>query len=59
MTQKQEIKELIINKTKTSTAECLAQEHAAWYASHFAKVVELVYRDAFVHGFKHGREDTG
>jgi hypothetical protein len=30
----------------------LAEEHAHW----FAMVVKAIYRDAFIHGFKHGEE---
>lgn len=33
-----------------------AEEHAEWYANHFKKIVKLVYKDAFNHGMKHGRD---
>ena len=35
--------------------ELMAEKHGEWYARHFAKIVKIVYRDAFIHGFKHGK----
>ena len=35
-----------------------AKAHAAWYAKHFMKIVEIVYEDAFNHGLKHGKEEA-
>lgn len=34
--------------------EGLAEEHADWYSETFAKFVRRVYKDAFIHGYKHG-----
>ena len=34
-----------------------AQNHAEWYAKHFSKIVLSVYKDAFIHGYKHAREE--
>jgi hypothetical protein len=39
-------------RVKTSDAERLAQEHWKW----FSKVIERVYIDAFIHGWKHAKE---
>jgi hypothetical protein len=33
-------------------AEKIAEEHAEW----FAKTVKIIYRDAFIHGWKHAKE---
>ena len=37
---------------KIKTAELLAEEHWAWLQTILAKV----YKDAFIHGYKHGKE---
>lgn len=42
-------------KDAVAEAQKLAGEHWAWFGS----IVEKVYKDAFVHGYKHGREDNG
>ena len=34
-------------------AERLAEEHWAW----LSKLLEKVYKDAFIHGYKHGHEE--
>ena len=34
-------------------AEKLAQEHWAWLVT----LLEKIYVDAFIHGYKHGQED--
>lgn len=34
-------------------AKKLADEHWAWVV----RWLEMVYKDAFIHGFKHGKED--
>jgi len=35
------------------TGKALADEHWAWLSS----LLEKVYKDAFEHGYKHGREE--
>ena len=35
------------------TPEELAEEHWEW----LQRLLERVYKDAFIHGYKHGRED--
>ena len=37
--------------------EQMANEHAEWYARHIASLLELTYREAFIHGYKHGKND--
>jgi hypothetical protein len=39
-------------------SEQMAEEHAEWYTKHFSKLIFTVYKDAFIHGYKHGKEDT-
>ena len=41
----------------TKTPEILAKEHTKWYVEHFSKIIEIVYTDAFIHGFKHGKNN--
>jgi len=36
---------------------CVAEAHAKWYSENLQFIVEKVYKDAFLHGFKHGLED--
>jgi len=38
-------------------AEKLAEEHAEWFASILYEIVKRVYRDAFLHGWKHAEEE--
>jgi len=35
-------------------AKKLADEHWDW----FGKTIEMIYKDAMIHGYKHGVEDT-
>lgn len=35
----------------------VAEEHAEWYANTFTEFIRKVYKDAFLHGFKHGEEN--
>lgn len=35
-------------------SEQLAEDHWQW----LMKVLEVVYKGAFVHGYKHGKEDS-
>jgi hypothetical protein len=39
---------------KLMSGESLAYEHWAWVVTW----LELIYKDAFIHGYKHGREDN-
>ena len=39
-------------------AEKLAREHAAWFKKVFASFVEVVFYEAFLHGYKHGFKDA-
>ena len=34
-----------------------AQDHSKWYAKHFGMLSEIIYRDAFEHGRKHGFDE--
>jgi hypothetical protein len=34
-----------------------AEEHAGWYSELIKGIVYKVYKDAFVHGYKHGWND--
>lgn len=36
------------------TPEQLAEEHWAWLSS----LLEKIYKDAFQHGYKHGKDDA-
>ncbi|WP_456478172.1 hypothetical protein [Geoglobus ahangari] len=36
----------------------LAEEHARWFSRWISKLVESVYYDAFLHGYKHALEDV-
>ena len=38
--------------SKINEATKLADEHWAW----LVKLLEHVYKDAFIHGYKHGKE---
>ena len=44
-----------MNKEK---AEKLAKEHAEWFKTVFANFVEVVFYEAFLHGYKHGFKDA-
>jgi len=35
---------------KINKAEELAEAHAEW----FSKIIKHIYKDAFIHGYKHG-----
>ncbi|MBE8540395.1 hypothetical protein [Geoglobus acetivorans] len=35
----------------------LAEEHARWFSKWVSRLVESVYHDAFLHGYKHALED--
>jgi len=34
----------------------IADEHATWYSENLSYIIKKVYHDAFLHGFKHGKE---
>lgn len=36
--------------------ETIAEEHAEWYSKHIAQIAKIIYKDAFEHGYKHGKE---
>jgi len=42
------------NKVDTRNAELMAKEHWGWLQT----ILERVYVDAFIHGWKHAKEDN-
>ena len=36
----------------------IAEQHASWYSENIKKIIKHVYKDAFIHGWKHGQEDA-
>ena len=44
----------INGRDKLKSPEQLADEHWAWVV----RWLEMVYKDAFIHGYKHGQEAT-
>jgi len=34
------------------TEQELAEQHAEW----FARIAKIIYKEAFLHGYKHGKE---
>ena len=39
-------------KMATKEINELAEEHSEW----FSKVIKFVYKEAFIHGYKHGKK---
>jgi len=39
-------------------AEKLAKEHAEWFKKVFGNLIEVVFYEAFLHGYKHGFKDA-
>ena len=35
--------------------EKLAEEHSEWYAKNFSELIKIAYKNAFMHGYKHGK----
>lgn len=51
-----------MTKPKIKTAHQLAEEHWNWLQSVLEeqrKVEGKLYKDAFIHGYKHGQEEIG
>lgn len=44
--------EILVQSKMKKTKEQLAKEHADW----FARITKKVFYDAFIHGYKHGRQ---
>lgn len=40
-----------------TTIEEDAEKHAKWYSEHMSYMLYHTYKDAFIHGYKHGVED--
>lgn len=57
MIQKERLKQ-VTDKQEEKMIEDKATKHAEWYADHFRNIVFTVYKDAFTHGYKHGKNDN-
>jgi len=53
MSKKKETVWDLIAEESYERARLLADAHASW----FAQMSETIYRQAFVHGYRHGRKD--
>lgn len=39
--------------------EQLAREHSEWFCDVFSELMKKVFYEAFIHGYKHGKGESG